>query len=96
MTPLGKSVVFYFKYQPEMLRLYWKNQKNDEISDPEILRMVEIVGDHCCQQLGEFLLECGKIIEAHFAESLNVRHQLRVTRNGTFGRAFGQGNSESP
>ena len=68
MTPFGKSVVFYFKYQPEMLRLYWKNQKHDEISDPEILRMVKVVGDQCCQEVGEFLVECGKIIEAHFSE----------------------------
>ncbi len=95
MTPLGKSVAFYFKYQPEMLRLYWKSQKHEEVSDPEILRMVEIVGDHCCQKIGEFLTECGKIIETHFAEvakcsAPSANYKKWVVSCGVWSKQFGK------
>jgi hypothetical protein len=66
MTALGKSLVFNFKYHPEMNRLYWKNQKYDDIPDPEIDRMVKRVGDQCREEAREFLIECGKKISEHF------------------------------
>jgi hypothetical protein len=66
MTPLGKCMVFYFKYQPEMLLMYWKDQKPDDLEDPEIPKMVNAVGEKCCQEVSEFLTECGTIIQKHF------------------------------
>jgi len=68
MTPLGKCLVFYFTYQPEMMRLYWKEDNSDAVADLETLKMINAVGDRCCQDVGEFLAECGKIIEAHFSK----------------------------
>src|SRR5437762_10970848 len=66
MLSLGKCFVFYFKYQPEMIRLYWQEQQSDDFAEPETLKMVKAVGDQCCQEVGEFLGECGKIVEKHF------------------------------
>src|SRR5262249_3343752 len=48
---------------------------------PETLAMVKAVGDHCCVQIGEFLGECGAIIEKHFSEigkcALEKLHQRK-------------------
>jgi|SRR5579864_3671330 len=66
MTPLGKCLVFYFKYQPEMVRLYWKKNL-DELENPEeTLKMVNAIGNKCCEEVGEFLTESSKIILKHF------------------------------
>lgn len=56
-----------------MLRLYWQTEKSEEIADLETLKMVNAVGDKCCQEVGEFLAECGKIIENHFGTIANSR-----------------------
>ena len=66
MTLLGKSLVFQFKYQPEMNRLYWKKSKSDEVNDPEILRMVHRVGDQCREEVSEFLMHCGARLSEQF------------------------------
>ena len=67
MTPLGKCLVFYFKYQPEMVRLYWK-ENIDELENPEeTLKMVNAIGDKCCEEVGDFLTASRNIILKHFS-----------------------------
>src|SRR3954469_23055697 len=73
MTPLGKCLVFYFTYQPEMMRLYWPRDKSDDITDLDTLKMIKAVGDACCAEVGEFLTECGKIIDNQFQTVGNCR-----------------------
>ncbi|HZZ79084.1 MAG TPA: hypothetical protein VFE62_11225 [Gemmataceae bacterium] len=66
MPSLGKCLVFYFRYQPEMIKLYWNKQQPEEIADAEIHKMVNAVGNQCCEDVATFLSECGVIIERHF------------------------------
>src|ERR1019366_1665356 len=67
MTQFGECAVFYFKYQPEMLRLYWEQQSTGEpADDDDVKKMARAVGNQCCEEIGIFLAECGKIIEFRF------------------------------
>ncbi len=69
MAQLGECAVFFFKYQPEMLRLFLGKQTTVEpAGDDDVKKMARAVGNQCCQEIGEFLTECGKIIEHHFQE----------------------------
>ena len=67
----GKCLVFYFKYQPEMMRLYFQKQPSEEFSDPETLKMVNAIGDQCCQEVASFLDDCGKIVVKQFSSIAN-------------------------
>src|SRR5262245_15044883 len=68
MTPLGKCLVFYFRYWAEMNRLYWTDDKVEDLEDVEnTVRMARAVGDECCRQVADFLEACGEDIEKQFA-----------------------------
>jgi hypothetical protein len=66
MTTLGKCLVFYFKYQSEMRRLYWSKQTPEDMANQETMKMVNAIGDKCRQEVRDFLTECSEIIEKHF------------------------------
>lgn len=70
---LGKCLVFHLSYLPEMKKLYWEegSRENEDfqgLEEPEKTKeMLRAVGEKSCTEAADFLDQCGKVLEKHFA-----------------------------
>jgi hypothetical protein len=96
MTPLGKPLVFYLKYFPEMQSLYEPEYEGGDpdlsgLDDAEHVReMARTVGAAACEQVADFLELCGKGIEAHFV-GLGIATLTKKTRRARVVREWERG-----
>jgi hypothetical protein len=88
MTHLGKPLVFYLKYLAEMNRLYYDLEEGEErdltgLENPEqVVEMARTVGDAACEQVADFIAQCGKGIEDHFT-GLGIATLANKSRRAT-------------
>ena len=73
MAMLGKSLVFYLKYGPQMEHLYGEPKESGEPPDIEglvdaerVLQMAGAVGDAACREVADFLFACANRVGEHF------------------------------
>jgi hypothetical protein len=78
MTPVGKSLVFYFKYWSEMQRLCEGEGGDLEgLAEPEKTReMAQEIGDKASRQAADLLEACAGEVEEHFK---SIGKCLRMT-----------------
>jgi|GEM_PF-4397965 len=79
MASLSKCLAFYYKYQPEMHRLYILGDEGSEL-DAETRAMIQQVGQQCDTDASKFLECCGKLIEQKFGAIANCRPAKRLRK----------------
>lgn len=78
MPTIGRALAFWIKYWDEMEALYWRDDESLAGDDrTEMVELVGTVGDQALQEVRNFLLECGRRIEATLGEQCNLRRAQR-------------------
>ena len=100
MANLGKCLLFYLRYFPEMDRLYEAAEpKLEELPNSDrVLEKINLVGDAACREAAELLEICASQIEEHFRKISTVQRirnnlakmwELRFQVAGTKGTSRG-------
>jgi len=100
MANLGKCLLFYLRYLPEMDRLYEAAEpKLEELPNSDrVLEKINLVGDAACREAAELLEICASQIEEHFRKISTVQRirnnlekmwELRFQVAGTKGTSRG-------
>ena len=90
MTEVGKSLVFYLKYYPEMTQLFEKQgtlPDIEKVSDPNFKKTVQAVGDAACDEAARLVEQCTSDLLNRLS-SINIvktKRQKRSTIEANWG-----------
>lgn len=90
MAEVGKALVFYLKYYPEMTRLFEEQGTIPEIeqsADPGLKKKIRDVGDAACVQAAELLRSCISDLEDRLQSTNLVK--LKPQRQSTIVNNWG-------
>jgi hypothetical protein len=90
MAEIGKSLVFYLKYYPEMTRLFEERRAIPGIeprADSNLGKRIEAVGNAACDEAADLLNECiADLVDRLQASNLvKLKQQLRSTIRKNWG-----------